>query len=352
MNNPIRFIAIMLALAVLGCNFGQRSVGRQAPATASSNLSAEALAAFDAAAAYSEQHSGVSMLVWRDGEIIYERYPAGSSADDAHILHSGTKSFSCAIAVSAAADGLLTFDERVAETITEWSDDPQKSQITIRQLISLSSGLSGGTVGETPTYTEALGFRMLGDPGTVFDYGPVPYQVFGELMQRKLNGESPLDYLKRKVFDPIGLTYADWEHTADGEPHLPNGAYLTAQEWVKYGILILNQGEWNGQQVLDQSLLSECFVGSEANPGYGMTWWLPMAEGADTSADEVNNGTTGNMSESTAPPDLIQASGARGQRLFIIPSLNVVIVRQADSRGQGAETFSNAEFLRLMRGAR
>lgn len=339
--------ALVLTLVMTGC----RQVQSPATTTASPNLSADQVAAFEAAAAYSEERGGVSLIVWRDGEILYERYPAGSSAAEAHPLHSGTKSFSCAIAVAAASDGLLTLDEPVAKTITEWADNPRKSQITIRQLISLSSGLSGGTVGETPTYTEALAFRMVGDPGTTFDYGPVPFQVFGLVMQRKLNGESPLDYLQRQVFNPIGLTYADWDYTADGEPHLPNGAHLTAREWLKYGELILNRGQWQGQQVLDEALLAECFQGSAANPAYGLSWWLPMAEGGDLSQDAINNGTTGAMNTSNAPADLLQASGAQGQRLFIMPSLGTIIVRQAEPGGSN-DNFSNTRFLQLLAPAR
>ena len=254
------------------------------------------------------------------------------------------------MAVSASTDGLLTFDEHVADTITEWAGDPQKSQITIRQLISLSSGLDGGVVGETPTYTDALNFKTIGQPGETFNYGPVPFQVFGELMKRKLGGTSPLDYLDRKVFKPIGLAYESWDHTPEGDPHIPNGAHLTAREWMKYGVLILNLGVWQGQQVLDKTLLKECFIGSQANPGYGMSFWLPGVEGGETSPEDLDNGTTSDdRNTAIFPYDLIEASGAQGQRLFIIPSLGVVIVRQAEpGLLQNTENFSNVRFFQLI----
>ncbi|MEW5941347.1 MAG: serine hydrolase [Chloroflexota bacterium] len=342
-------LSFLILLALTGCAL-RRSGGGAAPTKAASNPNADPSAAFNAAAEYSEKAGGVSMLVWRNGETIFERYPRGSSASDAHVLHSGTKSFSCAMAVSASTDGLLTLDERVADTITEWQGNPQKSQITIRQLISLSSGLSGGVVGETPTYSEALNFKMVGQPGKKFDYGPVPFQVFGELMKRKLGGGSPLDYLDEKVFEPIGLVYESWKFTSDGDPHIPNGAYLTAREWVKYGVLILNVGEWQGQRVLDETLLKECFVGSAANPSYGISFWLPGVEGGDTSPESLDNGTTsGGPDTSIFPDDLLQASGAEGQRLFIIPSLGVVIVRQAEpGLFQGNAGFSDVKFFRLI----
>src|SRR5688572_1537447 len=129
-------ILISMSLAMLGCALSRRAAPTMPAPVVTSSASVDQVAAFEAAAAYSEENGGVSMLVWRDGEIIYERYAGGSSADDAHNLYSGTKSFSCAIAVSAASEGLLTFDELVADTIPEWAGDPQKSQITLRQLLS------------------------------------------------------------------------------------------------------------------------------------------------------------------------------------------------------------------------
>lgn len=348
MKKYIHFLLLFLML-LTGCRLGQSGTG-SSPTQATTDIP-DQLAAFEAAADYSEKTGGVSMLVWNNGKIIYERYPLGSSAGDSHALHSGTKSFSCAIAVSAASDGVLAFDERVADTITEWADDPQKSQITIRQLISLSSGLSGGKVGDTPTYTEALNFKMVGVPGETFDYGPVPFQVFGELMKRKL-GSSPLGYLTQKVFEPIGLTYESWTHTSDGDPHLPNGAHLTAQEWLKFGILIINMGKWDDKHVLDESLLRECFQGSSANLGYGMSFWLPGEEGGNISAEDLDNGTTTDAPKNRVfPADLLQASGAQGQRLFIIPSQGVIIVRQAEpGLFQNTENFSDVKFFRLLQG--
>lgn len=157
-------------------------------------LPPEELAAYRQAAAYSRAHRGLSMVVMKNGQVVFEDYAKGQSANESHNLFSGTKSFSCAIAVAAVEDKLLRFDEPVSQTITEWQTDPQKLEITIRQLLTLTSGIDAGkpkTPGSIPTYAGSLDARMLHTPGTAFQYGAVPFQVFGEVMRRKLASTTP-----------------------------------------------------------------------------------------------------------------------------------------------------------------
>ena len=79
------------------------------------------------AAAYSAEHKGIAMLVMVEGDIVFDDYPNRGSPYHAHKLASGTKSFAGTLAVAAAADdGLLTIDEKVSDTITEWAGDPRK----------------------------------------------------------------------------------------------------------------------------------------------------------------------------------------------------------------------------------
>ncbi|MBU6238163.1 MAG: serine hydrolase, partial [Planctomycetes bacterium] len=95
----------------------------------------------DKAADYSTQFSGRVVLVLHRGELVYERYDRDWLESRPHMLASGTKSFSGVIAMFAVHDGLLSLDELACETLTEWKEDPRKSKITIRHLLTLSSGL-------------------------------------------------------------------------------------------------------------------------------------------------------------------------------------------------------------------
>jgi CubicO group peptidase (beta-lactamase class C family) len=109
--------------------------------------SSPAIDNYEAAAEYSHSQHGTGVLVMVRGEIVFEDYAPGWTADKPHLLASGTKSFCGVMSACAVHDGLLTLDEKVAETLTEWKDDQRKSQITIRQLLSLSSGIEGGDNG-------------------------------------------------------------------------------------------------------------------------------------------------------------------------------------------------------------
>jgi CubicO group peptidase (beta-lactamase class C family) len=237
------------------------------------------------------------------------------------------KLFFGAMLAAAVEDGLLKLDEKVVETIVEWKDDPRKSQITIRHLLSLTSGIYGGSTREpSPSYARAV---VIADakfwPGERFQYGPIPYQLFGELMRRKLaeRGESVEAYMKRRVLDPIGLKPVRWVKDVDGNIHLPNGAIMTAREWAKFGLFVLHQGKWEGRQIVPWMVLRECFVGTGANPYYGITFWLK------------ENGN--------APRDLVMARGLGTQRLFIIPSLELVVVQFAET-----EQFDDSSFWRRL----
>lgn len=243
------------------------------PATAGSDGSP-----FDAAAKYLESKNGHAMLVYLDGRLVFERYLNGYEPTTPHQLASGTKSFSGAMAVAAVQDGFLDLDEKVADTITEWKADERKSRITVRQLISLTSGIAGGDNGSVPSYAEAVKMaNAIAEPGTKFSYGPIPFQCFGELMRRKLEprGESVEAYLARRILKPIGLEPEFWRKDADGNIHLPSGAFLTPGEWARFGLFIQRGGQWSGEQILDLELLKECFRGSKTHPTYGLTFWLP-----------------------------------------------------------------------------
>ncbi|WP_027881944.1 serine hydrolase domain-containing protein [Meiothermus rufus] len=305
------------------------------------------------AAAYSAAHRGIALLVMVEGQVVFEDYPNQGQPQRAHELASGTKSFWGVLAVAAQQDGLLTLDEPLAQTLEEWRADPWRSQISLRQLLNLTSGIPGGRLARPPTYAEAIKTPAEAPPGTRFSYGPIPFQVFGEVLRRKLGGD-PLEYLQRRIFRPIGLEYAFWRRGPDGLPHLPSGAFLTAQNWALFGELVRRGGLWRGQRVVEAGLLEACFVPSGVNPLYGLTWWL--ARPIDP-AQRRALGPTGRALDPLAstpglPDDLVLAAGAGDQRLYVSRKLGLVVVRQAEGIADALlgqrSGFSDAVFLRLL----
>jgi len=314
-----------------------------------------------AAAEYSASRRGISMLVMIDGKVVFEDYPPGGSAERAHELASGTKSFNGVIAAAAVQDGLFRLDDRVADTITEWKDDPRKQKITIRQLLTLTSGLqTGGEAGNVPSYAEAVAMPAVTPPGEQFKYGAVAFQVFGEIMRRKLaaSGENAVDYLKRRILDPIGVKVGAWRRGADGNPTMPSGAQLTAREWAKFGEFVRLGGTWEGKEIVRKEFLEPCFAGTAANPAYGLTWWLNRPTTPEqrlripllTVAADLHRGEK-------LPGDLAMAAGAGNQRLYVSRERKLVVVRQAGGimnalAGDRSVKWSDAEFLcRLLFGA-
>ena len=289
-----------------------------------------------AAAAYSYEQRGDAVLVMQRGKIVFEEYQNGFSASQPHLLASGTKSFGGALLVAAQADGLIaSVDERVSDTILEWRGDPLKKEVTLRQLLSLTSGLVSKSADGVPSYAAATQLPIGGAVG--FAYGPAPFQVFGEVMRRKLqpSGQTVTQYLDRRVLQPIGLRVGAWTNAASGQPNLPSGASLTAREWIKYGQLLEQNGVWDNQAILRSDLLQTLFQGSKINPAYGLTFWLNAAGvGAGRNTD-FSSGIA-----PAAPLDLVMAAGAGNQRLYIVPALDLVIVRF----GRNAP-YSDAEFM-------
>lgn len=321
------------------------------PASGAAPRSADA--ACKAATAYSDARRGFAVLVLRDGKAVCDTRT--TPAETAHELWSGTKSFVGIMAAAAVQDGLLTLDEPVADTITEWANDPVRRKMTIRHLLSMTSG-QGGTIGKPTTYIEAVAQKLSAVPGEKFQYGPTPMQLFGEVMRRKLAGAGrdadPHAYLKRRILGPLGIRVAAWRRGADGNILLPQGAVLTAAEWAKFGRFILDGGRHQGRMLVDPAAFAEQFKGSAAHPGYGLTWWLPHPAAV---SDPVTAGSDIGRRAAELPEDLVVAAGAGDQRLYVIPSRGMVVVRQArlDLAAFGpaadpATRWSDADFLTLL----
>jgi CubicO group peptidase (beta-lactamase class C family) len=309
-------------------------------------LPARASAAdYSDAARYSAGSRGVSFLVMQDGQVLFEDYPGEGQKALAWPLASGTKSFCGIMAAAAAADGLLSIDERCADTLPEWQDDDRKTRITIRDLLTLTSGMPG-RIGAAPSYAKAIEARAKADPGRRFTYGAVPFQAFGEILRRKLAAKGdpgdPVSYLQARVLDPIGVRPAGWKRGDDGHPVLPHGARFSALSWAQFGQAVLDGGSR-----LDSETLEACFEGTKANPGYGLTWWL-MRKGLVPPSPR--SGLGGTMPSDIEAEDIVMAAGAGNQRLYLLRKRRLVVVRQATGilealRGRGAK-WEDVLFLR------
>ena len=297
------------------------------------------------------------MLVMQNGRTIFEHYANGGSAGGRWPIFSGTKSFWGIAALAAVHDRLFKLDDLVSDTITEWKSDPRKSRITIRQLLSQTDGIEGASFLQRSSIrdrnTMAIPLSILAEPGASFIYGPSHLQVFSELLRRKLGGRSTIAYFEGHVSDRLGLGRLNYKKDSLGNPLPATGFELTAREWARLGQLILGNGNYGWRRIVPANLLREALAGSQANPSYGLTFWLNQQApiGREVDIERMldlpwqNVQWDGVCICKDAPSDMVVTLGSHYQRLFIIPSLKAIIVRQ------GSEAkFSDAHFLRLLLG--
>lgn len=332
-----RLFALAVAAAALAPTGAAQAAGARLPGCA-------------AAIAYSDANRGVAVLVLRGGEIVC----ASDDTSSPHELWSGTKSLVGLMAAAAVQDGLLLLDERASETLAEWQDDPRKASITLRQLLAMTSG-QPSAIGRPQGYADSLAVALTAAPGARFQYGPTPLQIFGEVMRRKLaaagQDADPRRYLERRLLAPLGVTVGDWRNGPDGNPLMPQGIVLAAAEWAKIGEFVRGGGKVGGKALVDEAAFAELFKGSDVNPAYGLTWWLPRATGSD---DPVTR-STDITDPAGLPPDMVVAAGAGDQRLYVIPSQELTIVRQArldlaSLLAGGRSAWSDKRFLSILLG--
>jgi CubicO group peptidase (beta-lactamase class C family) len=307
------------------------------------------------ACAYSTTTEGVSCLVMESGKIIHEQYASSGGLEKAWGLASGTKSFSGVAAAAAVQDGLFKLDDRVSDILTEWKADGRQ-EITIRQLLSLTSGIKTAKPGLGSLridYAQAIALPLEFSPGTRYAYGQAPFQIFAAMMERKLKGEKYQAYLQRRFLDALDIKLTMRDGIAGrGDPSWGGGASLNARDWARFGEFVRQGGRWNEVQLVDAAALAQNFEGSSAHGGYGLTWWLKPLKDAPVPL----SGTTENATDfykggaDSLPVSAVwMAAGAGKQRMFILPERNIVAVRQSSRMLLGERSgFSDVEFLRLL----
>jgi CubicO group peptidase (beta-lactamase class C family) len=302
-----------------------------------------------AAANYSLHHGGISFLIIQKGRTLLEQYSGGANAETALRIYSGTKAFWNLAALAAAEDGLLDLDERVSDAVPQWRGDYRKASVTIRQLLDFDSGLEPKfslQESESGDRDEvSVRAAIAAEPGRAFIYGPAALQVFHQVLKQKV--QSPTRFLERRVLHRLGFGSQRYLEDRDGNPLLASGFVLTARQWSKLGELVLR----GGAPVISQRSLDQCWHGSAANRMFSLGWWNNRAASSGREIDverllvrkwQDQDWRDGCLCRD-APADLVACIGSGHQRLYVIPSLRLIVVRQGDGG-----SFSDAIFLRLL----
>lgn len=294
-------------------------------------------AIFAAADAYAEAEKSFAIVVARDGKIVHERYWNGFGPASRFSTASMHKPVMALAYGQAIAAGRLRLDHPIGRYLPEWKDDP-RGRISIGQLLRMESGLGGPTAPPGPTNpatqlmfgldirAAALAFPAGQKPGTEFAYANVNSQLAGMVLDAATPGRYA-DWLSKTIWQPIGAGDAAlWLDRPGGTPHFFCCLQTTARDWVRVGELVRNQGRVGTQQVVPADWMKAMTAPSPLNPNFGMQIW----RGAPYAAERRYARSipmTVRSSEPFERDDALFFDGAGGQRVYVIPSERLTIVR-------------------------
>lgn len=291
-------------------------------------------AALDWAMEQEEQNTRAFVVAY-DGKIIGERYAPGWTKDTPQISWSQGKSITATLIGILIQRGLLKLDQPAP--LNEWQDD-ERSKIRIRDLLQMSSGLDFINLGfkaETLT-TKNEHMRVYFDsvnvlehavnqpgkvpPGSRYSYLNSDPLSLGKIIRNTVEaqGEDYLTFPQRALFDRIGARSVVLETDAWGNFVLSGYDYVSARDWVRFGLLYLNDGVWQGERILPEGWTK--FVATPApadeKKNYGGMFWLNLSSKMDR-----------------VPKDAYWSAGFMGQVTIVIPSRDLVVVRMGPSPG-------------------
>ncbi len=290
-----------------------------------------------------------AVVVVRNGRIVAERYAPGFSARTRFPGWSLTKSVFNAVTGTLVARGLLRVDEPVRIAAWRAPGDP-RGAISYDHLLRMSSGLAFTEHYEDPFSDVAnmlfaargagayAAGRPLGTaPGTAWQYSSGTTNVLAEALRAHLPPGLRYEELPRRLlFEPLGMASAVLERDEAATFIASSYMYATARDWARFGALFAADGLWEGRRLLPEGWVAYSRTPAPAAAGaqYGAHFWLH---------DEDERANAASVTRYPLPPDAFFAGGFGGQRITIVPSRGVVVVRLGYNLDLDA--FNNAGFV-------
>jgi CubicO group peptidase (beta-lactamase class C family) len=330
-------VAILVLLAAGALLRAEGSLGlRRAPWEPPEREVADISA--DAAARYSRAKGGDVLIISMPGMPDFRAFSGGRDPRTPMPVFSITKSLA---ALACLSLGRPAPDDVVLRRAG--------GAITLRQLLSQTSGIAPGygrlySKSLRDVRAAAASLPLEHPPGQHFDYGPSHFELLGGVLPGNGGPPPPVGrFLAR-----LGILPSGWRTDPKGQAFFSAGAVLTPEDLLKLGRFVLGRA----RSAKPPGRFAEAFVGSRANPAYGLGFWLNRAAGTAVPRDieeAIGAGLTGEQWSQTclsnlAPPDLICMAGSGGQRVYVIPSLRTVVVRL----GRPAAGFRDPDFLHAL----
>lgn len=290
------------------------------------------------AARYAEAHRSDALIIMYAGHVVFERFWNGRQATSLTAVHSMTKTLNAILIGHAIADGFIpTVDTPAARYLTEW-DTPERRGITIRHLLNMASGLKESfafwptslrmqRVMGTDIVSANLQTEIGGPPGQAFAHvNPAP-QLLGIIIERATHRRFG-DYLAEKFWRPIGAHDAQMfvDHPG-GTVHTDCCMWAAIEDFVRVGEALRTKGVFAGVQVIPPGWVDQMIQPSPEYPNYGMQIWLGTTFEPHRAYDPAVPRFYNLHSERFAAPDVFFLDGLGNQRVYVVPSRELVILR-------------------------
>lgn len=267
----------------------------------------------------SDKHSK-GFIILHNGKIVMEQYYNGHSATSPWYWASAGKTLTSTVTGIAEQEGFLNINNKVSDYLgTGWTSAPlaKENLITCKNLLSMNSGLNDA-LGDDVT---PANLQYVADAGTRWAYHNVYVKLQDVVAQA--TSQTWNAYFNTKLRDKIGMT-GTW--IPDGDLSVYSS---TPRSMARFGLLALAKGNWNGTQIINSTYLNSATTTSQSiNQAYGYLWWL-------------NGKTSYHMPQSqlqipgtlipSAPADMYCALGKNDQKIYVVPSKKLVIIRMGDA---------------------
>lgn len=342
-------VAAMLTLAACQSKKTEEvTVGGPLPRV---ETSAEMLVAMDslwnkAAADGIELHS---VMVIHDGNVVYEDWRNGGHADSLHVLYSVSKTFTSIGVGLAISDSLLRIDEKIVDIFPEYLPDSVSGNLaamTVEDLLMMSSGHAHApelynnianadtTENHLSWIAQFLSYPVEYEPGSVFSYNSMGTYMLSAAVQKR-TGKKLIDYLRERIFEPLGIEGAIWDESPEGINVGGWGLMLKTEDLAKAGLLMLNRGVWHGRRLVPAEWIDQM-----SSRHIQSVQGIPNSlEYIPTDEDYLNSDWVQGYGYQVwrCRNNAYRADGSFGQFIVVIPDCDAVVALTANSHGYQKE---------------
>ena len=297
----------------------------------------------DSLVAFAGRKGSKSLLLLKDGRMVVEHYYGTYTADSAWYWASAGKSLTATLVGLAQQDGILSLNDSTSRYLGRWTSAtrPQQRQILLRHQLTMTTGLDDSP--PAPCDNESTTpncLRYLAPPASRWAYHTGAYRTLQNVLVQASGATSITAYTSQRLGTRIGMTGL-WASDV---------FYSKARSMARFGLFILARGSWNGTQIVtDTAYFRRMTTPSQAlNRSYGYLWWLNGQSSYKLPGAQV---TLPGPLVPAAPTDMIAALGKNDQKIYVVPSLGLVVVRQGQSAGASrlaASSFDNELWTKIM----